>query len=92
MFDEVYANVVNYSKATLVTISYKIENGKLYLTFVDDGIAYNPLDAIEPDITLSAEERQIGGLGIFMVKKMTESMEYEYADNKNVLKLVIALS
>ena len=43
------------------------------------------------DTTLSAEEREIGGLGIFMVKKMTESMEYEYTDGKNVLTLVIAL-
>ena len=92
MFDEIYANIVNYSKATLATIFYSIENGKLRISFTDNGIPYNPLEASEPDVTLSAEERQIGGLGIFMVKKMTESMEYEYADGKNVLSLVIALS
>ncbi len=92
VFDEIYANIVNYSKATLATVSYRIENGKLYLTFSDNGISYNPLAAAEPDITLSAEEREIGGLGIFMVKKMTESMEYEYKEDKNVLTLVIALS
>ena len=46
----------------------------------------------EPDVTLSAEERKIGGLGIFMVKKMTESMEYTYEDDKNILSLVICLS
>ena len=92
VFDEIYANIVNYSKAKHATISYSIENGKLYLVFADDGIRYNPLEAAEPDTTLSAEERQIGGLGIFMVKKMTESMEYEYKDDKNVLTLVISLS
>ena len=92
VFDEIYANIVNYSKATLATVSYSIENGKLHLSFADNGVPYNPLEAAEPDVTLSAEERQIGGLGIFMVKKMTESMEYEYADGKNVLNLVIALS
>ena len=92
VFDEIYANIVNYSKAKLATISYSIEGGKLRLVFTDDGVMYNPLEAIEPDTSLSAEERQIGGLGIFMVKKMTESMEYEYKDDKNVLTLVIALS
>ena len=91
VFDEIYANIVNYSNATLATVSYGIENGKLHISFTDNGIPYNPLEATEPDITLSAEEREIGGLGIFMVKKMTESMEYEYKDGKNVLTIVITL-
>ena len=92
VFDEIYTNIVNYSKATCASVSYSIENGKLRISFTDNGIPYNPLEATEPDTTLSAEEREIGGLGIFMVKKMTESMEYEYTDDKNVLTLVIALS
>jgi anti-sigma regulatory factor (Ser/Thr protein kinase) len=83
VFDEIYANIVNYSKATLATIFYSIENGKLRISFTDNGIPYNPLEAAEPDVALSAEEREIGGLGIFMVKKMTESMEYEYINDKN---------
>ena len=92
VFDEIYANIVNYSKATLSTVSYYIEDGSLCIIFTDNGIPYNPLEAKDPDITLSAQEREIGGLGIFMVKKMTQSMEYEYKDDKNVLTLVIALS
>lgn len=90
--DEIYSNIVNYSEARMATVSYQIKDSKLYLTFIDDGIPYNPLEAEEPDITLTAEERKIGGLGIFMVKKMTESMEYIYEDDKNVLKLTILLS
>ena len=90
--DEIYSNIINYSGAEIATISYEIKNGKLYITFIDNGIPYNPLEAEEPDVTLSAEEREIGGLGIFMVKKMTESMEYAYEENKNVLKLVISLA
>ena len=90
--DEIYSNIINYSGAELATISYEIKDGRLYMTFTDDGIPYNPLEAEEPDVTLSAEERKIGGLGIFMVKKMTESMEYTYEDEKNILKLIIALS
>ena len=90
--DEIYSNIINYSGAELATISYEIKDGRLYITFTDDGIPYNPLEAEEPDITLSAEERKIGGLGIFMVKKMTESMEYTYEDDKNILSLVISLN
>ena len=89
--DEIYSNIVNYSGAKNASVSCRVDDGKLYMTFTDDGIPYNPLDAENPDITASAEQREIGGLGIFMVKKMTESMEYAYEDNKNILKLVIAL-
>ncbi|MBE7019220.1 MAG: hypothetical protein E7413_05035 [Ruminococcaceae bacterium] len=92
VFDEVYANIVNYSKATLATVCYSIESGKLRISFIDNGIPYNPLEATEPDTTLSAEKRAIGGLGIFMVKKMTESMEYEYENGNNILTLAISLS
>ncbi len=91
IFDELYTNIVSYSKATLATISYSIENRKLCITFKDNGIAHNPLQNDDPDITLSADEREIGGLGIFMVKKMTESMEYKREGDKNILELVIAL-
>lgn len=89
--DEIYSNIINYSGAEIATVSYSIKDGKLYITFTDDGIPYNPLEAEEPDVTLPIEKRQIGGLGIFMVKKMTESMEYTYEDDKNILKLIIAL-
>ncbi len=91
IFDEIYTNILNYSNATLADLSYGIDGGRLYITFTDNGVPYNPLSAAEPDITLSAEEREIGGLGIFMVKKMTESMEYCYEDGKNILRLVILL-
>ena len=91
-FDEIYSNIVNYSNADIAEIKYEIVGGKLILTFSDNGTPYNPLKAEEPDVTLSAEERKIGGLGIFMVKKMTESMEYTYEDDKNILSLVICLS
>ncbi len=90
--DEIASNIINYSKAKTAEISYSIEKNKLNLMFEDDGKPYNPLETEDPDITLSAEERQIGGLGIFMVKKMTESMDYKYENNKNILKLVMALN
>lgn len=89
--DEIYANILNHSKATMASITWSIDGGKLYLKFTDNGIPYNPLDAPEPDITLSAEDRQIGGLGILLVRKMTESMEYVREDDKNILTLTVAL-
>lgn len=90
--DEIYSNIINYSGAELATISYEIKDGRLYMTFTDDGIPYNPIKAEEPDVTLSAEERKIGGLGIFMVKKIIQSMDYTYKGEKNILKFIIALS
>ena len=91
VIDEIYSNIANYSGADTAEIEYEISGGKLVLTFTDNGVEYNPLDTKEPDITLCAEDRKIGGLGIFMVKKMTESMEYTYEGGKNILKLVIGL-
>ena len=64
----------------------KIEN-TLKLQFKDNGKQYNPLKAEDPDITASAEDRKIGGLGIFMVKKMLDNVAYEYDDNINILTL-----
>ena len=60
----------------------------LYITFRDQGIPYNPLEKEDPDVTLSAEERQIGGLGIFLVKKMMDDVHYEYRDGFNVLTVM----
>ena len=91
IIDEIYSNIINYSKANLLEISYVIENGKISLIFMDDGAFYNPLENEDPDINLSAEERDIGGLGIFMVKKLAQNVEYKYEDNKNILKVVISI-
>ena len=57
------------------------------MTFSDRGMPYNPLEKLDPDITLSAEERQIGGLGIFMVKKSVDVMEYTYKYGQNILTI-----
>lgn len=60
----------------------------LRVTFSDSGTPFNPLSKEEPDITLSAQERRIGGLGIFMVKKSMDYMFYEYKNNKNNISIV----
>ena len=57
------------------------------VTFIDHGIPYDPLKKDDPDVTLSAEERAIGGLGIFMVKKTMDEITYEYKDGQNILSI-----
>ena len=74
-----------YSGAKNAKITVTASDEKLSLLFEDDGIPYDPTTAKEPDITLSAEERDIGGLGIFMVKKMAADIQYENAKGKNKL-------
>ena len=57
----------------------------MVVTFIDNGKAYDPLAREDPDISLTAQEREIGGLGIFMVKKCMDEISYEYKDGQNIL-------
>ena len=85
--DEIYSNIVRYSGASEAQICIVKAEDTLKLIFRDNGKPYSPLDAKEPDITASAEDRAIGGLGIFMVRKMLDDVEYEYTRGMNKLTL-----
>ena len=90
--DEIFSNISYYAyqnETGQVTMKVDMqENPKaVCITFIDCGIPYNPLEKEDPDITLSIEEREIGGLGIYMVKKNMDEMEYEYSEGKNILVL-----
>lgn len=85
--DEIFSNIARYSGAKRASVGCRIEGKKAILRFEDDGIPYDPTKTPEPDISLSAEERGIGGLGIFMVKKTMDRVEYAYLDGCNVLTL-----
>lgn len=87
--DEVYSNIIHYSGAEAASISIGKENENLILEFLDDGIPYNPLENKEPDVHAELQDREIGGLGIFMVRKMVESAAYEYRNHQNKLTLVM---
>ena len=88
--EEIFVNIASYAYAPL-TGSAEIgvaiqENPKMAtITFVDRGIPYDPLAKEDPDVTLSAEERSIGGLGIYMVKKSMDDVRYSYQDGRNIL-------
>lgn len=92
--EEIYVNVVNYAygedigKCWLTLKIASVGDGKrLVLTIRDKGIPFNPLEKEDPDITLSVEERQIGGLGIYMVKEMMDEVTYEYQSGYNILTI-----
>ncbi len=86
--DEIYSNIIRYSGATYASIACHAADGRIKLVFTDNGKFYNPLDTKEPDVTLDADERTPGGLGIFIVKKTADKVDYEYKDKKNVLTVV----
>ena len=60
------------------------------ITFMDQGIPYDPLEREDPDTSLTAEERNIGGLGIYIVKSSVDDISYQYAEGKNVLRVTRA--
>ena len=89
--EEIFVNIAHYAYKPgegMADITVDIKDGAAYITFEDSGVPYDPLAKADPDITLSADDRAVGGLGIFMVKKSMDDMKYEYRDSKNILTLV----
>lgn len=90
--DELFGNIAHYAyhpKVGPATVRVEVAEHPLavILTFIDNGVPYNPLAAADPDTSLSAEEREIGGLGIYMVKKSMDEIAYEYKDGQNILRI-----
>ena len=90
--DEIFANIANYAYgggegSASVRLEAGTEPRSVVLTFTDSGVPFDPLTAGTPDTSLKARERKIGGLGIFMVRKLTDEIGYEYADGKNILRI-----
>ena len=90
VIDEIFGNICHYAyKDSVGAVTVRVESGNtpkaVFLTFTDNGIPYNPLETEDPDITLSSEERKIGGLGIYLVKKNMDEMKYEYVNQQNRL-------
>ncbi len=83
--DEVLSNIISYSRAEKMCVACRAWDHEIQLRFIDNGVAYDPLLAPEPDTTLSLDERGIGGLGIFMVKKSMDELFYAYENGKNIL-------
>ena len=91
--DELFGNIAQYAYSPgkgEATVRYELEMDprRVIITFMDKGKKYNPLEKEDPDTSLSAEEREIGGLGVFLVKKTMDDMTYEYSDGYNILKAI----
>lgn len=90
VMEEALVNIINYAYPNSVgeiEIDYNFYEKKKILTIkiIDSGIPFNPLEKEEPDLSLSMEERQIGGLGIYMIKTIMDEVNYERVDGKNIL-------
>ena len=90
--DELFGNIAHYAYpggAGDATVRFGFDEAArtASIAFIDGGVPFNPLEKADPDVTLSAEERGIGGLGIFMVKKTMDDLTYRYEDGKNILTL-----
>lgn len=90
--EEIYVNIAHYAyegRPGEATVQMEITQnpGRCRVVFKDRGIPYNPLEKEDPDLQLSAEEREIGGLGIFMVKQYMDQVEYQYKDGCNILAI-----
>ncbi|MBR4721046.1 MAG: ATP-binding protein [Clostridia bacterium] len=90
--DELFANIAHYaydSETGYATVKAEVitEPLSVKITFIDSGKPYNPLAKADPDTTQSVEDRKIGGMGIFIVKKSMDDIHYEYKDNQNILTI-----
>ena len=91
--DELFANIANYAydKLSPGTVAVQVEKlvspRGISISFIDSGVPFDPLSQEEPDVSLGAEERTIGGLGIFLVKKIMDDVDYRFEDGKNILTI-----
>lgn len=89
--EEIFVNIASYAYGDTtgqVEVELEVTEDRFAILFVDSGLPYNPLERATPDITLSASERSVGGLGIYMVKEMMDVVTYEYKEKKNWLHMM----
>ena len=90
--DEIFGNIAHYAYpdqtgSATVRFEHDAAANMVTITFIDQGVPFNPLENADPDTTLGAEDRQIGGLGIFLVKKTMDEVSYRFCEGKNILSL-----
>jgi anti-sigma regulatory factor (Ser/Thr protein kinase) len=91
VIEEAVSNIIFYAFANNgkheIGISVSLTNNQLTIKITDDGVPFNPLAQEQPDITLPAEERPVGGLGIFLISQIMDNMHYTRQKNRNILTL-----
>ena len=96
ILEELYTNTITHGASdgrdVFIEINLGIDKDELIMTYKDNGIPFNVLELPEPDLNASIENREVGGLGVHYVKALTDSVEYEYVEKHNVLKMKKKLS
>ena len=95
--EEIFVNIANYAYQpetgpAIVRVEVRPDASAVSITFIDHGVPYDPLAKADPDVTLPTERREIGGLGIFLVKKTMDDVRYEYVNGSNILTIVKGLT
>lgn len=92
--EEVFVNIAHYAyggKEGFVAVKVTLDSGVATFVVSDEGVPFNPLKKDDPDVTLGAKDRDLGGLGIFIVKKTMDKITYEHKDGKNILTMTKSL-
>lgn len=93
VLEEILVNICNYAYLTedgVIDISFDVEENpkKLRVVIKDSGISFNPLEKEDPDLHIPSKDRQIGGLGIFLIKNMVDNIKYQRINNENILEFI----
>lgn len=96
VLEELYTNTITHGasdgREVFIEVNLGIDKNELVVTYKDNGMPFNVLELPDPDLTASIENREVGGLGVHYVKVLTDSVEYEYVEKQNVLKMKKKLS
>lgn len=96
ILEELYTNTITHGASdgrdVFIEVNLSIDKDELIMIYEDNGIPFNVLELPDPDLTASIENREVGGLGVHYVKTLTDSVEYEYVEKHNVLKMKKKLS
>jgi anti-sigma regulatory factor (Ser/Thr protein kinase) len=96
ILEELFTNTITHGasdgREVFIEVNLGIDKDELIMTYKDNGMPFNVLDLPEPDLTASIENREVGGLGVHYVKVLSDSVEYEYVEKQNVLKMKKKLS
>ena len=92
VIEEIFVNISSYAYhpeigAATFCVEFEENPPAVLMTFIDGGKPYNPLEKTDPDTTLDIDERDVGGLGIFLVKKNVDEISYKFDDGKNILSM-----
>lgn len=86
--EEIFVNIVNYSKTDFIKVNVEFKKPTLTIEFVDNGVEFNPLLKEDPKAPETIEEAEVGGLGIFLTKEMADELDYHYNTGENHLKII----